>query len=107
MDWVRMVGSEAGKAPWLTAEVAMYVGVALLVAGFAYRRPYLVAKARKVLIAAHNEEKVIGEKIASVLTSDYPLNKLEVLVGSDASTDHTNAILQQIKETNPSLRFFP
>ena len=60
-----------------------------------------------VLIADHNEENVIGEKIASVLTGDYPLTKLEVLVGSDASTDHTNAILQQIKETNPSLHLFP
>ena len=60
-----------------------------------------------VLIAAHNEEKVIGEKIGSVLTGDYPLDKLEILVGSDASTDQTNAILQQIKETNPSLHLFP
>jgi cellulose synthase/poly-beta-1,6-N-acetylglucosamine synthase-like glycosyltransferase len=60
-----------------------------------------------VLIAAHNEEKVIGEKIDSVLTGDYPFDKMEILVGSDASTDHTNAILQQLKETNPSLHLFP
>lgn len=59
-----------------------------------------------VLIAAHNEEKMIGEKISSVLRGDYPSDKLEVLVGSDASTDQTNAILQQIKELNPSLHIF-
>jgi len=59
-----------------------------------------------VLIAAHNEEKVIGEKIGSVLSGDYPLDKLEILVGSDASTDQTNTILQQLKETSPSLHLF-
>ncbi len=60
-----------------------------------------------VLIAAHNEERVIGEKIESVLGGNYPLDKLELLVGSDASTDQTNSILQQIMETNPSLQIFP
>ena len=59
-----------------------------------------------VLISAHNEEKLIGEKIDSVLGGDYPLDKLEILVGSDASTDQTNAILQLLKETSPFLRLF-
>ena len=59
-----------------------------------------------VLIAAHNEEKMIGAKISSVLSGDYPHNKLEILVGSDASTDQTNEILQQHKELHPSLLIF-
>jgi len=59
-----------------------------------------------VLIAAHNEEKMIGKKIRSVLEGDYPRDKLEVLVGSDASTDQTNAILQQVKKLEPSLHIF-
>jgi len=59
-----------------------------------------------VLIAAYNEELVIGKKINTVLKSDYPPDKLEILVGSDASTDHTNAILQQLKETDTSLHLF-
>jgi cellulose synthase/poly-beta-1,6-N-acetylglucosamine synthase-like glycosyltransferase len=56
-----------------------------------------------VLIAAYNEEKLIGEKIDSVLRSNYPSDKLEVLVGSDASTDKTNTILNQLAESIPSL----
>ncbi len=59
-----------------------------------------------VLIAAHNEERVIGEKIESVLGGSYPHDKLEVLVGSDASTDQTNAILGQLKETKSSIHIF-
>lgn len=59
-----------------------------------------------VLIAAYNEEKVIGEKIGTVLRSDYPPENMEILVGSDASTDQTNTILQQLSETDSSLRIF-
>ena len=59
-----------------------------------------------VLIAAYNEELVIAKKIDSVLKSDYPHDKLEILVGSDASTDQTNFILQKLKETNPILQLF-
>ena len=78
MDWVRMVGSEAGKAPWLTAEVAMYVGVAHLVAGFAYRRPYLVAKARKVLIAAHRMQADVAIPMA---VSEILLGEANAAIG--------------------------
>ena len=59
-----------------------------------------------VLIAAHNEEKMIGVKIDSVFSGNYPSEKLEVLVGSDASTDQTNAILKQKKKTNATLQLF-
>jgi cellulose synthase/poly-beta-1,6-N-acetylglucosamine synthase-like glycosyltransferase len=47
-----------------------------------------------ILMAAYNEEKVIGEKIQSILLSNYPTEKIEILVGSDSSTDSTNPIVQ-------------
>ena len=59
-----------------------------------------------VLIAAHNEEKMIGGKIDSVFATDYPPGKLEVLVGSDASTDQTIQILKQKKKTRSALHLF-
>jgi cellulose synthase/poly-beta-1,6-N-acetylglucosamine synthase-like glycosyltransferase len=59
-----------------------------------------------VLIAAHNEEQLIGEKIDTVLNGDYPTDKLEVLVGSDASTDRTNAILKQKDKSCPALQLY-
>jgi len=59
-----------------------------------------------VLIPAYNEAEVIGKKIDSVLKSDYPSDKLEILVGSDASTDQTNFILKQLKEKHPALQLF-
>lgn len=47
-----------------------------------------------ILIAAYNEEKVIKEKLESIFNSEYPKEKIEVLVGSDASTDRTNDIVR-------------
>jgi len=57
-----------------------------------------------VLIAAYNEEKHLGDKIRTVLNGNYPPDRVEILVGSDASTDRTNTILEQLAETNPSLQ---
>ena len=59
-----------------------------------------------VLIAAHNEEQMIGEKIESVFRGNYPADKLEVLVGSDASTDRTNSILEQKEKIHAALHMY-
>lgn len=51
-----------------------------------------------ILIAAHNEEKVIEERIKNLAELNYDLSKIEVFIGSDASTDRTNEILTKQKE---------
>ena len=48
-----------------------------------------------VLMAAHNEELVIEEKINSLLNSNYPHSKIEIFIGSDCSTDRTNEIIEK------------
>lgn len=42
-----------------------------------------------VLIAAHNEAAVIGQKLDNLLSLDYPQDCLEVIVASDGSDDGT------------------
>ncbi len=49
-----------------------------------------------VLIAARNEKKDIGWKLAQTLAWDYPAGCLEILVGSDASTDGTDEIIRAV-----------
>ena len=56
-----------------------------------------------VLIAARNEESDIGWKITETLAWEYPPERLEVLVGSDASSDATDDIIRSIHD--PRLRF--
>ncbi len=48
-----------------------------------------------VLMAAHNEERVIGEKLYSLTQQEYPPEKLRIYVGSDGSTDRTNDLVAQ------------
>ena len=50
------------------------------------------------LIAAYNEEKSIKEKIEDTLRLDYPKDKLEILVASDASGDNTDNIVKGFQD---------
>jgi cellulose synthase/poly-beta-1,6-N-acetylglucosamine synthase-like glycosyltransferase len=60
-----------------------------------------------ILIAAFNEESVIGQKIKSIYNTNYPLSRIEVLIGSDASSDATNSIVAGLVGAYPNLKFFP
>jgi cellulose synthase/poly-beta-1,6-N-acetylglucosamine synthase-like glycosyltransferase len=44
-----------------------------------------------MVVAAYNEASCIREKISNSLAVDYPKDKFELLVGSDGSTDGTDA----------------
>lgn len=58
-----------------------------------------------VVMAAYNEEAVIESKLMSVLATDYPLSRVEILVGSDCSTDSTDDILKKIAQEYPQVTF--
>lgn len=47
-----------------------------------------------ILMAAYNEERVLKEKLDNLHQLDYPPDKLHIYVGSDGSSDRTNAILE-------------
>lgn len=47
-----------------------------------------------VLVAARNEEKNLASCLESLIAQNYPPDKIEILVGSDASSDSTLAIAQ-------------
>jgi cellulose synthase/poly-beta-1,6-N-acetylglucosamine synthase-like glycosyltransferase len=57
-----------------------------------------------VLIPAYNEEKVIEAKVRNSLELDYPPEKLEILIGSDGSTDRTNGLVRNFSD--PRVRLF-
>ena len=42
-----------------------------------------------LIVAAHDEEKVIAAKVANALALEYPRDRLELIVASDGSTDGT------------------
>lgn len=57
-----------------------------------------------ILLAAYNEEAVIAEKIRSSFNTTYPLSKVEMIIGSDASSDQTDQIIQGFMEEYPQLK---
>lgn len=58
-----------------------------------------------VLLSVFNEEKVIEQKIRSVFKTNYPTAKLEMVIGSDGSTDKTDTIIQQLIGEGFSIRY--
>jgi cellulose synthase/poly-beta-1,6-N-acetylglucosamine synthase-like glycosyltransferase len=51
-----------------------------------------------VLIAAHNEEPVIRSRIENLLALDYPSDKLDLVIASDASGDGTVRIVREYED---------
>jgi poly-beta-1,6-N-acetyl-D-glucosamine synthase len=47
-----------------------------------------------ILVTVRNEEANIGRKVAELLSIDYPPDRFEVLVASDASSDGTHEIVE-------------
>ena len=86
-------GSLAGLA-WT------HVGYPLAAATLARARERHVRKADlhprvTVVVAAHNEESVIERRVRNLRELDYPQDRLEIVVTSDASTDRTEDLAEQ------------
>jgi cellulose synthase/poly-beta-1,6-N-acetylglucosamine synthase-like glycosyltransferase len=51
-----------------------------------------------VLMAVYNEEDIISEKMKNLLATDYPADRIEILIGSDSSTDRTDDIIKSFND---------
>ncbi len=49
-----------------------------------------------LIVAAHDEEDVIERRLDNLLQLDYPPDKLDIVVASDASTDRTDELVKSI-----------
>lgn len=56
-----------------------------------------------VLIAAHNEETVIRSRIENLLALDYPSDRLDLVIASDASRDGTVNIVREYEDRRVKL----
>ena len=80
---------------WIAVGLLVYthVGYPLLLALLARRerpRPELAElPSVSLIIAAHDEEDVIGRRVQNVFELDYPRERLELIVSSDGSGDAT------------------
>ncbi len=86
-----------------------YLGYPFLIAFFSkiFHKPIFkkpICPKVSIVISVYNEEDVIIRRIKNLLSLDYPEDKMEILIGSDASTDKTNAIIKSF--TDNRIRFF-
>jgi glycosyltransferase involved in cell wall biosynthesis len=56
------------------------------------------------IVAAHDEETVIERRLDNLLEQDYPLERLEIVVASDASTDRTDEIVEEVAGRDARVR---
>jgi cellulose synthase/poly-beta-1,6-N-acetylglucosamine synthase-like glycosyltransferase len=91
---------------WLSGAVVAYVYIgyplllklAHLAFGRAPSHPPAVEPPVTLVISAFNEEASIREKLENTLQLDYPADRLQVLVVSDASDDRTDDIVREFAD---------
>jgi len=66
-------------------------------------RPGSALPSVTLVISAYNEAEVIGEKLDNAMCLEYPQDRLEVIVISDASSDETDAIVRRYADRNVRL----
>ncbi|MCA9742669.1 glycosyltransferase family 2 protein [candidate division KSB1 bacterium] len=98
---------------WLSAVLILhtYIGYPFLLVGFSI----FASKKREkdenhlpcvsMLVSAFNEQECIAEKMENSLQLNYPADKLQIIIGSDASTDGTEDIVR--KYTDPRFKLVP
>jgi cellulose synthase/poly-beta-1,6-N-acetylglucosamine synthase-like glycosyltransferase len=60
-----------------------------------------------VIVPAHNEEASIEAKLHNLFASGLPREQIEILIGSDGSSDHTEDIVRQFESEGVGLVSFP
>ena len=85
------------------------MGYPLAAAALARRCPRPVRKGDvtpsvTVVVAAHDEEDVIGRRVENLLALDYPPENLEVVVASDDSADGTDSAVEAVAAREPRVR---
>ena len=58
-----------------------------------------------IIMAVHNEEKILYSKIQSIFSGNYPKHLYEIIIGSDASTDNTNKIIKEFATIHNNLQY--
>ena len=57
-----------------------------------------------IILAVHNGAALLRQKVAHLLSLDYPQDRMEIEIVSDGSTDGTDEILKEFR--NPNVRCF-
>ncbi|MDD4900423.1 MAG: glycosyltransferase family 2 protein [Candidatus Omnitrophica bacterium] len=87
----------------------LYFGYPLIIylLSFFYKKPICrkyIYPSVSILLPVYNEAKHIERKIKSLLEIEYPDAQIEIIIGSDGSTDKTDEIIEQLG--SKKIKFF-
>jgi cellulose synthase/poly-beta-1,6-N-acetylglucosamine synthase-like glycosyltransferase len=110
-----MADSLATAAFWIGSGLVIYVfagypAALWLLGALGFGRPVRQAPVEPpvtLVVSAYNEVAVIGAKLRNSLDLDYPADRLQVLVVSDASDDGTDAAVQEFRDPRVELLRMP
>jgi cellulose synthase/poly-beta-1,6-N-acetylglucosamine synthase-like glycosyltransferase len=99
---------------WLCFAVIAYVyagyPILLRLGVFGKRKPVergCATPSVSIIVAAHNEESVIEAKLKNLLGADYFRDRVEILIGSDGSSDRTEELVRPYRTEGVGLISFP
>jgi cellulose synthase/poly-beta-1,6-N-acetylglucosamine synthase-like glycosyltransferase len=95
-----------GLIAWSYAGYPLAAAAAARLRHYAARRNGDYAPDVALVIAAHNEERVLADRLANALELDYP-GKVEVVVASDGSTDGTPDLVRSFADRGVRLLELP
>lgn len=87
-----------GLVAWTHAGYPLAAAAAARLRRYAPRRDEEAAPAVALVVAAHDEEAVIGERLEDALRLDYPPERLEIVVALDGSGDATREIAERFSD---------
>ncbi len=99
---------------WLALGLIVYTYIVypilITIIALIWRRKHAVQRnclSVSLVVSMYNECKVVADKISNSLALDYPNEKIEILLGSDGSTDETNNIVKQYVDSRIKFYEFP
>ncbi|MFL5946781.1 MAG: glycosyltransferase family 2 protein [Gaiellaceae bacterium] len=92
-----------GALVWTQVGYPLFAALLARLRGRPVRKGELTPRVT-VIVAAHNEDRVIERRVRNLLDQDYPAERFDIVVASDASTDDTDAIVTAIAAEEPRVR---
>ena len=93
--------SSLGALAWTHVAYPLAVGLAARLRARPVANDPLYEPDVTVVVAAYNEESVIARRLENLLALDYPADKVEIVVASDASSDGTDALVEALASKEP------
>ena len=92
-----------GALVWTQAAYPLFAALLARLRGRPVRKGDFTPRVT-VVVAAHNEESVIERRLENLLALDYPADRFDIVVASDASTDGTDSLVEAVAARDSRVR---